>query len=87
MIMIINIITSSESNLDFWLFGICFCGFRNSKLATNKIVAVLHCCCFEVKYLPVNTVYKFIKLPMTGFEPQTSGSEATALPTEPPPLP
>ena len=35
--------------------------------------------------MTVNVQYEF--LPMTGFEPQTSGIEATALPTELPPLP
>ena len=37
------------------------------------------------KTVDSNGQYKF--LPMTGFEPQTSISEATALPTEPQPLP
>ena len=37
------------------------------------------------KQLTVNVQYKF--LPMTGFEPRTLESEATALPTDPQPLP
>ena len=40
---------------------------------------------FQYSQLTGNVELKI--LPMTGFEPRTSGSEATAQPTEPQPLP
>ena len=38
---------------------------------------------FFLHFRLFNTVDSKLKLPMTGFKPRISGSEATALPTEP----
>ena len=59
--------------------------FKQEMSKRTKVIFLMSIASSFSIQLTVNVQYEF--LPMTGFEPQTSGIEATALPTELPPLP